>query len=191
MENFIATYENAYSEDFCKNIITYFEELSESGLTYDRRTLENANRIHKDDETVSINYEMSVAMHNTKIISKNLTDPFWSMYYPDYAEKYAILRQSGSHSMYGYKIQKTPIGGGYHDWHFEAAERTVSNRLLVWTIYLNDVDEGGETEFLYLQKRVKPKQGMLSIFPASFTHTHRGNPPISNEKYIMTGWLEY
>jgi len=25
----------------------------------------------------------------------------------------------------------------------------------------------------------------------AFTHTHRGNPPLSNTKYIMTGWLEY
>ena len=30
---------------------------------------------------------------------------------------------------------------------------------------------------------------MTSIFPAGFMHTHRGNPPISNDKYILTGWF--
>ena len=54
-----------------------------------------------------------------------------------------------------------------------------------------DRDEGGETEFLYQSMRVKPKQGTLLIWPAAFTHTHRGNPPLSNEKYIVTGWTEF
>ena len=61
-----------------------------------------------------------------------------------------------------------------------------------WTtmIYLNDVKEGGETEFLYQLKRIKPKKGTICIFPAGYTHVHRGNTPFSGEKYIMTGWLE-
>jgi hypothetical protein len=53
------------------------------------------------------------------------------------------------------------------------------------------VQEGGETEFLYQHMRVKPEQGTLVIWPAAFTHTHRGNPPLSNEKYIVTGWTEF
>jgi len=38
--------------------------------------------------------------------------------------------------------------------------------------------------------RVKPKKGRLILFPAGFTHTHRGNPPLDGEKYIITGWVE-
>ena len=57
-------------------------------------------------------------------------------------------------------------------------------------MYLNDVDDGGETEFLYQKKRIRPKQGRVLIFPAGFTHTHRGNPPLSGDKYILTSWLE-
>jgi hypothetical protein len=53
------------------------------------------------------------------------------------------------------------------------------------------VEEGGETEFLYLSQRVKPKTGRLVIFPSGYVHTHRGNPPLSGEKYIMTGWIEF
>ena len=64
------------------------------------------------------------------------------------------------------------------------------HRILAWTLYLNDIPEGeGETEFLWQATKVKPKAGLLCIFPASFTHTHRGNPVYSTNKYIATGWF--
>ena len=55
--------------------------------------------------------------------------------------------------------------------------------------YLNDVQEGGETEFLYQKTRFKPKRNMGLLWPGSFTHTHRGNPPLSETKYVLTGWI--
>jgi len=58
-------------------------------------------------------------------------------------------------------------------------------------LYLNDVEEGGETEFLYQKMRVKPTKGTILIWPADWTHTHRGNPPLSGDKYIYTGWMEH
>jgi len=44
---------------------------------------------------------------------------------------------------------------------------------------------------LYQKRRVKPEQGTICIFPAGFTHVHRGNPPLSGDKYIATGWYEF
>ena len=64
-----------------------------------------------------------------------------------------------------------------------------SRRFLSFFWYLNDVTEGGETEFLYQGKRVDAKQGRIVIWPAGWTHLHRGNPPLSNTKYILTGWI--
>jgi hypothetical protein len=58
-------------------------------------------------------------------------------------------------------------------------------------VYLNDVEQGGETEFYFQNLKSKPKQGTLVIAPATFTHTHRGNMPISNDKYIFTSWVLY
>jgi hypothetical protein len=55
-------------------------------------------------------------------------------------------------------------------------------------VYFNDVEEGGETEWLYQQLKIQPKAGRVVIWPGSFTHMHRGNPPMEN-KYIATGWL--
>ena len=86
-------------------------------------------------------------------------------------------------------IQKTEVGGGYHSWHCESENWTVRNRLFAWMIYLNDVQDGGETEFLYQKTRFKPKRNMGLLWPGSFTHTHRGNPPLSETKYVLTGWI--
>ena len=105
----------------------------------------------------------------------------------EYTNIFGVLKNTGLRSIQQ-KLQYTPIGGGYHIWHFENDAMSVASRILTWTIYLNDVEEGGETEFLYQHKRVKAEKGNILIFPASFTHTHRGNPPISGDKYILTGW---
>ena len=63
------------------------------------------------------------------------------------------------------------------------------HRSLLFLVYLNDVEEGGETEFYYQQLKVKPKKGTIVIAPAGFTHTHRGNTPISGDKYVLAGWI--
>ena len=83
--------------------------------------------------------------------------------------------------------------GGYPYWHSEVFPQAPHNdalhRLLLFMFYLNDVEEGGETDFYYQNESIKPKAGRMVIAPAYFTHTHRGNVPKSNDKYILTSWL--
>lgn len=85
--------------------------------------------------------------------------------------------------------------GGYFHWHSEVYPHPVDpnqdslHRTVLWMFYLNDVQEGGETEFYYQNLKSKPKQGTMVIAPAGFTHTHRGNKPISGDKYIFTSWI--
>lgn len=90
------------------------------------------------------------------------------------------------------KLQKTPIRGGFHDWHCESGDIATIDRCIVWMVYLNDFPEGeGQTEFLWQGIKVQPKSGRLLIWPAFFTHVHRGNPVYSHPKYIATGWGIY
>jgi hypothetical protein len=73
-------------------------------------------------------------------------------------------------------MQRTGPGGGYHVWHGEQGPGTHANRAVVYMLYLNDLDgEGGETEFLYQKMRVKPEENLMLVWPASYTHAHRGN----------------
>ena len=64
-------------------------------------------------------------------------------------------------------------------------------RLLVYMTYLNTVKKGGHTEFLYQKLKIKPEKGLTLIWPADFTHTHRGNVVEEGDKYIATGWYCY
>jgi hypothetical protein len=105
----------------------------------------------------------------------------------DYIREYGNLSQAPLIST-DVKVQKTLPAGGYHVWHCENSNYQHAQRTLVWGIYLNDVEDGGETEFLYQSVRIKPKTGTVVIWPAPFTHVHRGNPPLSGAKYIATGW---
>src|SRR5690606_33127020 len=84
-------------------------------------------------------------------------------------------------------LQKYLAGkGGYHHWHSEIypQDRTCEtlHRVLLFQVYLNNVAEGGGTEFLYQQRIITPKAGRLVIAPAGFTHTHKGHVPRSGDK---------
>lgn len=87
-----------------------------------------------------------------------------------------------------------PPGQAFHQWHCERNglhPGPAQTRHLVWMTYLNDVEEGGETEFLHQEIKIKPKKGLTVFWPVEWTHTHRGLPPISNTKYIATSWFNY
>ena len=83
--------------------------------------------------------------------------------------------------------------GGYPYWHCELYPRDpraeTLHRHLLWTVYLNDDFNEGETEFLYQQRRIAPRTGSVLIAPAAFTHTHRGNRPLGGDKFIATSWV--
>jgi len=83
--------------------------------------------------------------------------------------------------------------GGYPYWHCELYPKDASaetlHRTLLWTVYLNDGFEAGETEFHYQERLIRPQAGALLIAPAAFTHTHRGNRPRGGDKYIATSWI--
>jgi hypothetical protein len=192
IENFVGVFEDAFSEEYCAGVIKHYDQLAEMGFSLSRQQAENTPRVVKDDYSIALSLVNDVDLKTSTRLAKTFNDVFWGDCYKKYAEKFSVLTQnSATHTSYYFKIQKTPIGGGYHIWHYESYDRPSSSRLLAWMLYLNEVEEGGETEFLYYPKRIKPKTGTLLIWPAAFSHTHRGNPPLSNPKYVVTGWVEF
>lgn len=107
-----------------------------------------------------------------------------------YEEQYKHIKQYEDFQQHYINIQRTLPGQGYHSWHCENSGQCNSRRILATMLYLNDDFEGGETEFLYQSRRITPKTGRVVIWPAGWTHVHRGNPPLSGEKFIATSWLE-
>jgi len=87
-------------------------------------------------------------------------------------------------------IQYYPPGGGYKSWHMERSGLgwPMVTRHFVFMTYLNDVEEGG-TEFLYQKCLTKAQKGLTLIWPTDWPWTHRGQVSHTQEKYIITGWL--
>jgi hypothetical protein len=87
-----------------------------------------------------------------------------------------------------------PPSGGYKTYHTERTGRgePEGSRHLVFMTYLNDVDDGGGTEFYHQGPLVvQPKKGLTLIWPADWTFTHRGVPSPTQEKAIVTGWFNF
>lgn len=188
-ENFIGIYDNVFTISECNEIIKSFETYHESGYSYTRSFFDDRNTLDSSDE-ISVNISPQIELDwNTDFI-QTFHEKFYNLVYPLYNAQYPILQNLNKHRAKHIKIQKTFPTQGYHKWHCEHSPQE-SDRILSWILFLNDVKEGGETEFLYQSMRIKPKAGTFILFPAYFTHTHRGNPPLSDVKYIATGWVEF
>ena len=186
MDNFIEVYKNVFDDKFCEEAMQSLDTYIESGLAIPRNRESEGNSLDKDDLSIFLPVQ-----HTNQHLTDEFTIGFWKRCYNHYAEKYSILDKLHKHNVYTMKIQKTKPGQGYHTWHCETDGIDTAHRLLVYTVYLNDTFDAGETEFIYQQYRYKPSKGDVIIFPAAFTHVHRGNPPIGGDKYIITGWVEF
>ena len=91
----------------------------------------------------------------------------------------------------GFNIQHYKPGEGYINWHSERSVHLTHQRALTFMTYLNDVEDGGGTEFKYQGLRHNAKKGKTLIWPSDFTHTHRGQKSETQEKYITTGWFNH
>ena len=185
--NFIGVYDNYIIQDECNKAIKIFEDQNKFNKTVNRIDFENAPILKKQDQ------QFFAGPENIEIWWEDLKSMIINF---DMAFNHYI-KNTGADDAYGcpfhftnLKIQKTLPTEGYHLWHVEHNKGFQSEpRAFVFSIYLNDVEEGGETEFLHFSKRVKPKTGRIVIWPAGFPYVHRGNPPLSGEKYIITSWM--
>ena len=91
----------------------------------------------------------------------------------------------------GMNVQHYKPSEGFLSWHCERISQQVHQRALVFMTYLNDVHDGGGTDFKYQGKRHHARKGKTLIWPSDFTHTHRGEPSPTEEKYVATGWFSH
>jgi len=87
-----------------------------------------------------------------------------------------------------FMIQKYEKNDGKYVYHNDFAKKKNSYRVITFLWYLNTVEEGGETVF-WENYKIRPEEGKLLLFPATWTYPHTGKMPLSDHKYIITGWL--
>ena len=112
----------------------------------------------------------------------------WPEY--QYLEKYRFFEYGGMFtSRHLPQIQWYKPGEGYHKWHIDGAQMSACDRAMVYMTYLNDVTEGGGTMFYHQKVTTKAVKGKTLIFPAAYTHLHKGEISKTQHKYILTGWI--
>jgi len=188
INNFIATYDNYITPEECNKAIKLYEDQNKFNNTINRIGFEKASILQKQDQ------QFFAGANNVDVWWEELRpmivnfDLAWQHYIKNIGADDAY--DGGPFHYTSLKIQKTLPTEGYHVWHIEHGKGPENEpRAFVFSVYLNDVEDGGETEFLHFSKRVKPKTGRIVIWPAAFPYLHRGNPPLSGEKYLLTSWM--
>jgi hypothetical protein len=185
VDDFIAFFEELLSPELCAEIVERFEDSgqAEPGRVFhsDRGHEKNVDKLSFDLPIPDRGTWAPIFRQVHEAVSKGIE---------------ALLPHHPSLRVYplassGYKIQMYPVGRGKFAWHVDALGPLTQARLLALILYLNDVEEGGETAFHYQKREVEPRAGSAIFFPTAWTHMHCGRVPRSGNKYVITSFFQY
>ena len=114
--------------------------------------------------------------------------------YKDYVAQWPFLKVVAEELHVGsFNLQRYQSGQHFQKMHTERSSLSNLHRLFAWMTYLNDVDsdDGGTTVFSHYGMEIQPKKGLTLIWPAEWTHAHKGSVLRKNSKYIITGWMHF
>ena len=143
-----------------------------------------------NNENAKISTDVTVFIGNkNKIIHSYLLEVVKSVSL--YLKKYNLESMFAITLRESFNIQHYAPNEGFLGWHCERSQTQTNQRALVFMTYLNDVTDGGETEYYFQKLKVKPVKGKMVVWPTDFTHLHRGITSPTQEKYIATGWYNF
>ena len=182
--NFIGSW-NINNDNLCNNIVSLFEnkkQLHQKGITSGGIN----EKIKKSiDIYIEPNDLKKDEFKDLKIYLNLLFDC-----YQDYKIQWPFLNKNfQTVDISTFNLQKYEVGGHFADLHCERMSPVNMHRVFAWMTYLNNVDDGGETYFEHFGLKIKPEIGKTLIWPAEWTHAHKGNVLKKGLKYIITGWM--
>ena len=184
--NFIGCW-NIEDDNLCKNIINFFDnniDLHQKGVTAlgFNEKIKKSTDITIDPSSLK---EPKYFLFNSYF--NKLNDCFL-----DYKNQYPFLNTFLKNTHIGhFNIQKYLSGDHFSKLHSERLGIPNLHRIFAWMTYLNDVQDSGTTDFDYYGIKIKPKTGKTLIWPAEWTHAHKGSVLKSGSKYIVTGWIHF
>jgi hypothetical protein len=192
--NFIYENDNSLSEELCNDIIELYENddrkydgITQGGL---QKKIKNTTDliIPKNNEKWE-KIEKCLYKELHKNILKYIKHINCESYNPEFNNgRDANIFKNKNLEAPGFMIQKYEKNVGEYVYHDDFSIENNKHRIITFLWYLNDVEEGGETQF-WDSYKIKPKTGKLILFPSWWTYQHRGLMPKSNNKYILTNWL--
>jgi len=187
LSDYIWIKHNALTPEFCAHVINKFNDdersiLGKTGSGYVPDVKQSTDLLISAYEEWSEEDEVFFKSLNTSFDEYIDSLPGQDQYYNEFKRPVEDT---------GYQIQRTEPGG-FYVWHHDGMPKYHNKKLGVRTAtfiwYLNDVVEDGYTEFIDGTK-VQPETGKLLVFPATWQYEHRGYPPKSEVKYLVTGWM--
>tara|TARA_B100001250_G_scaffold408792_1_gene431820 strand:+ start:36 stop:620 length:585 start_codon:yes stop_codon:yes gene_type:complete len=190
INDFIYHDKNKLSLEECKSLIDFYESSQEYhqdgsiGLGAVDFNKKKCQEMFISSKALSVQDKYFSSLH------KDLVDSI-----TQYKTKYPFLNEVRSWNIaHNFKIKKYLPKEAYFVTHCENngyENGETERRLIAWMIYLNDVTDGGETEFPTQCKKFAPRAGDVLIWPAYWTHPHHGLPSPTQNKYIVSGWFRY
>ena len=183
MEKWIKTYPKIFSKEECTGLIEWFEVLDESN-----QLVQTKLKGQREFDEVKLNDFREQSLKVQLDVYKRFDDILEKYKQDVRVHKKALPEKSAWEEI---RIKRYRSGVGNFLDHVDVGDYISARRFLVFFVYLNDVKEGGETEFPTLDLQVSPECGTILVFPATWTFLHRGNVPISNDKYILGSYKHY
>ena len=183
--DFFGIYDNALTKKECQILINQFENSPKR----EGRSYSDGDLVVNEDQKKCIEVDNS-SFSNKSVISRIINARLRECI-DDYKKEYPSMNNFIAPWVIdnGYNVQKYETEeDGFKAWHTEAGGAPTSNRVLAWMFYLNDAKSG--TEFINYPT-VNAKMGRCVIWPAGWTHVHKGVVPNKGLKYIVTGWASY
>ena len=185
--NFIGSW-NIENDKLCDEIIKFFEEnksmqkVGRTALGFDPKIKQTTDITIQPSDLKNTKYSLFNSYFNL------LKDCFL-----DYRNQYPFLKHKffNRTQIGNFNIQKYNSGDHFSQLHSERTSIDAIHRLFAFMTYLNNVDDGGTTNFEYYGIKVKPEIGKTLIWPAEWTHAHTGSVLKSGTKYIVTGWIQF
>lgn len=182
----VEIFENAWPNP--EEIIKLVEEqcsIPDSGLSWARaQTIQKG--IHQNERT---NFDLGItqsAITTGNPVAQNVHNQFNMLLLATavpYANKHDIPQLNyESYNMLRYR------GGQEYKAHADGT--TGSGRAISAIVYLNEDFEGGEVEFVNFGIKIKPKPGLLLLFPSNYPYKHIAHPVTSGTKYALVTWIK-
>jgi predicted 2-oxoglutarate/Fe(II)-dependent dioxygenase YbiX len=183
----IDIFENVWPEPEKTIDIVEKESRAEGSNIYWEKASTIGQGVHQDIRT---NSHMGVS-HLANIadngILQNIHNQFYTLLLSttvDYANRYKI---DGNLYHEGYNLLRYSGGQEYKS-HYDSG--TAMGRIISSIVYLNEDYEGGEIEFLNFGIKIKPKAGMMILFPSNFSYRHVAHPVTTGTKYALVTWIK-
>ena len=178
---------NIRNDDMCNQIINFFEE---------NKLLQHKGTVGKGiNQTIKKTTDITISPNDLKNDEfkcfNNYMDELHKCFI-DYQHQWPFMKSMIKNiDIRTFNVQKYLKGDHFSAVHTERTNLQFSDRVFAWMTYLNNVEDGGATNFSHYGISVKPEIGKTLIWPAEWTHAHNGGIVNSGKKYIITGWMNF